>query len=984
MSCTKCGDVCKCINISSADGAIIIERVENAYGCDFQIKLDEQNYPMYSFTFNYETRKLCVVNSKGIEINCVNIPEKDQLLYLDGNTLTISDGNSIELPENPELEISSSSLRVQQRGVKNHEVLIEIVPSIDQNNSLILGSDGRPFVPKSSTSGSYEDLLNSNVVFKKNVTVEGILQANSDFNVKGNTILNGFTTVNNDVKVNGKITTDYIEILKDLLIRGNLTVLGDSNLQKLTVKDVVVTNSFTISQGGETVYPIVYRGVWDANTMYFKNNQVTYNGKIWIYTSTNPTIGNVPYDGSSYWSIYLDATITNKYTELRYAKNGSSTVPPSINKQVSMPTGWTLNPPTLGATEYLWMSQAQKDSYGTLLSNWSDPVRLSGLIGPPGSNGSSANQPFKSIVFIRSQNMPSTPIGGTWANPVPTGWYDGIPSGTLQVWMSTRIFTNDGLTPQQSSWTTPSELTDTSTTDYSFSSVATSPGTPDTAPNNWYDDANVNTIWMAMRTITNGVLGQWQVIKIKGEDGKDGLPGAAGKKGPAGPFLSYAGNYDATVQYYGGEDRITAVYYGGAYYVTRTDAGGNIPAGTLPTNTLYWNKIEGQFQSIATGLLLAQIAYIKNLGVSFLRTGSAQPGVSGTEHIEIYPSLETLQGFRSQGDDGYTGLTDSDLKNLANSIIFYNINDTGARDTASVNAYATMLLRALTPSNPFYYPEIVDQSGNPTNNTITEGPLIYLTDNANTMGTWYDSSTVAITSGGMLLDNKSTTPSSRKFTSITLNGINTRGYVKVQGDSTIGYKTAYLDGMQGIFSNVSKTSFYPATTGIETNASVVGLLQSRSSNNSLISGLSAAVAGVDQTTASDGNSKSYGGFFNTLFAGKTYTTYKSIPQSTQSYTLTEYDTDVHCYNTSTLTIQLPYMALNSDTNNSWNSGGSHNRQLVIYIRRINAQVNVNVASGNVIVGKSGQLTNIKITDPGEAAMLVWNGSQWLANKLTGY
>ncbi len=140
----------------------------------------------------------------------------------------------------------------------------------------------------------------------------------------------------------------------------------------------------------------------------------------------------------------------------------------------------------------------------------------------PGKDGQST---FKSTAFRRvNATSVTAPTGGSYSSPVPTttGWSDGIPTGETQLWMSTRIFTSDGQAPQQSAWTTPRPVTDTSSIDFEFSAVATSPGNPTSNPSNWHDTATSSDIWMAVRKAENGVWGSWEITKIKGENGSDG------------------------------------------------------------------------------------------------------------------------------------------------------------------------------------------------------------------------------------------------------------------------------------------------------------------------------------------------------------------------------------------------------------------------------------------------------------------------------
>ena len=134
---------------------------------------------------------------------------------------------------------------------------------------------------------------------------------------------------------------------------------------------------------------------------------------------------------------------------------------------------------------------------------------------------------FTSTVFKRTNTNPSKPTGGSFSNPLPddTTWTDGIPDGSEILWAATRVFASDGGHRQQTEWVGPSQMTDTETLDVEFSSVAVNPGNPTDNPNNWKNEGDSNTIWMATATITNGVKSAWTITKIKGEDGTDGTDG---------------------------------------------------------------------------------------------------------------------------------------------------------------------------------------------------------------------------------------------------------------------------------------------------------------------------------------------------------------------------------------------------------------------------------------------------------------------------
>ena len=149
--------------------------------------------------------------------------------------------------------------------------------------------------------------------------------------------------------------------------------------------------------------------------------------------------------------------------------------------------------------------------------------------GTKGADGISPNTAYKSTVFRRTNNIPTGPTDGSYSNPIPSGWSDGIPSGESKLWATTRIFSSDGLSPQQSYWTPPQQMTDTADFDVEFSSVE-NPNAPTGHPNTntqWSNIADTNTIWMSTSKNNNGVWGDWQVSKIKGEKGEKGEDGTS-------------------------------------------------------------------------------------------------------------------------------------------------------------------------------------------------------------------------------------------------------------------------------------------------------------------------------------------------------------------------------------------------------------------------------------------------------------------------
>ena len=181
---------------------------------------------------------------------------------------------------------------------------------------------------------------------------------------------------------------------------------------------------------------------------------------------------------------------------------------------------------------------------------------------------------FVSTVFIRSNSTPATPTGGSYDNPVPTGWSDGIPSGTAILWASTCVFRSDGT---HDSWSKPSQMTDTANFDVEYSSVE-NPSAPAGHPNTnsqWSNTADKNTIWMATSTCSNGVWSNWSVSKIKGETGGKGDTGDKGDTGIQGCIYRHT-EWVSGTKYHNDTGLTSGIRY--IDIVTVTDSSGNFSA----------------------------------------------------------------------------------------------------------------------------------------------------------------------------------------------------------------------------------------------------------------------------------------------------------------------------------------------------------------------------------------------------------------------
>lgn len=259
-------------------------------------------------------------------------------------------------------------------------------------------------------------------------------------------VLPGRVTTDRVVSGDGNSFFDFVANALKLGDKLSYNVNGDGELK---IKGTIVQ-----SQSGSESYIGCFRGAYNSSYTYYNGDEVTYtlNGltSTYRYIYATPAKGVAP-SNTVYWtvtakgskgadgtSITIKGTLSDtsklpatgtegyayiingdlyvwngskwenvgkikgekgdkgddgsagNYTELRFAKNGSTTSPPSLSKSSLNPSGWTTTTPSVGSAEYLWMTSAVKSGDGkTLVSQWTTPVRLTPYNGKDGADGSS-------------------------------------------------------------------------------------------------------------------------------------------------------------------------------------------------------------------------------------------------------------------------------------------------------------------------------------------------------------------------------------------------------------------------------------------------------------------------------------------------------------------------------------------------------------------------------------------------------------------
>lgn len=258
------------------------------------------------------------------------------------------------------------------------------------------------------------------------------------------------------------------------------------------------------------------------------------------------------------------------------------------------------------------------------------------------------------FIFRRTTTnaKPSIPATSQTDDYIPEGWTDDPVGPTISIpyeWVCKRIkkdeIWGDYSTP--SLWVKygfdgqPGSNGTDGTSEYTvYRRSASQPATPSgnsTSPSGWALDppSGATPLWASKAIFySNGSLARnWSTpVKITGDPGTAGIQGSIGSIGPA---ITNRGKYSSVKQYYGGIDRVDVVYDGTYYYMAKTTA--SIFQGQPPAiDNKYWKRLEGQFESIATGMAVigeANIAgwrfkelYIESQNNNVVLDGNANDG----------------------------------------------------------------------------------------------------------------------------------------------------------------------------------------------------------------------------------------------------------------------------------------------------------------------------------------------------------------------
>ena len=421
-----------------------------------------------------------------------------------------------------------------------------------------------------------------------------------------------------------------------------------------------------------------------------------------------------------------------KFTELRYAKNGSTTTPPALSKSSLNPSGWTTEVPTVASLEYLWQTTAVKSGDGkTLLSQWSTPVRVTpynGVDGQDGADGKDGTngRGIRSVTEYYGVSKNSKVRPTVWSvSSVPT-----LSEINKYLWNYERIIYTDGSSVTTTAVIigcygdkgrgivsiTEMYLATNLSTGVTKNTIGWSSSVQDISASRPYL-YNYEIIKYSDNTTEEtdvALIGRWGADGSDGQDGRDGVSAAS----------VYRGEYSSTKRYYGNSFRVDIVKYNSAYYISRVDApnGSGGFTGVAPTNTNYWNVYGASFESVATSLLLAELANIagfifrnNRLESQTLADGSVTDGTTSKTPMVFMNGLTGQVAFAGGkvvfNSDGTVNIGNGKFTvdksgNVAmNNVTMNNITANSGTFKGVINANAGLIMKVekFTANQEYYY-----------------------------------------------------------------------------------------------------------------------------------------------------------------------------------------------------------------------------------------------------------------------------------------
>lgn len=205
-----------------------------------------------------------------------------------------------------------------------------------------------------------------------------------------------------------------------------------------------------ISDDGSTINIINYRGDWDRNNTYHKNDQVNHNNAVWVcIANSGVDVTEEPSDGATYWKKVLSGGKGEKGDKgdkgedglsgngivPAYIRSNDNPTPPTSTDKSNLDNGWSLAIPSVADVENVSYSDSSWTDYNDGVHTWkkspttADSYTSSCLVTFTTTQANqvvkfvikSFSEPRYDYIFLSEIDAASVP-----SRPTSNGWYRAV------------------------------------------------------------------------------------------------------------------------------------------------------------------------------------------------------------------------------------------------------------------------------------------------------------------------------------------------------------------------------------------------------------------------------------------------------------------------------------------------------------------------------------------------------------------------------
>lgn len=137
-----------------------------------------------------------------------------------------------------------------------------------------------------------------------------------------------------------------------------------------------------ISDDGSTINIINYRGDWEENNTYHKNDQVNHNNAVWVCVANSGVdVSEEPLDGATYWKKVLsggkgekgdkgDDGLSGNGIVPVYTRSEGTPTPPTSTDKNNLDNGWSLTIPSVADVKNVSYSDSSWTDYNDGSYTW--------------------------------------------------------------------------------------------------------------------------------------------------------------------------------------------------------------------------------------------------------------------------------------------------------------------------------------------------------------------------------------------------------------------------------------------------------------------------------------------------------------------------------------------------------------------------------------------------------------------------------------